>query len=286
MRYDTITFLSDYGTDDEHVGVVKSVIRSICPEVVVLDLTHGIAPFDLRAGGLALARSVEYLVPGVVLAVVDPGVGGERRGVAVEVGDGQSVLVGPDNGLLAPAVAMCGGASGAVSLTSPDHRLSTPGTTFDGRDVFGPAAAHLAAGVPLLELGEAIEPSTLFPGVMPLTRVEADGVVAQVLWVDRFGNAQLNVDPEEVEEHGERIALRIGEVRRTARVVRSYGALAPGEVGLLVDASGLLAIVLDRRSAAAELDLAEGDGVTLAPDAEPPGSGTPIELRRKPATEG
>ena len=104
LRYDTISFLSDYGLSDEFVGVVKSVIRSIAPEVVVVDITHQVAPHDVRAGGLALARSAQYMVPGVVLAVVDPGVGGDRRAVAVEVGDGASVLVGPDNGLLAPAV--------------------------------------------------------------------------------------------------------------------------------------------------------------------------------------
>src|SRR6187397_2572031 len=96
-RHDTISFLSDYGLADEFVGVVKSVIRSIAPHVTVIDITHDIAAHDVRAGGLALARSAQYLVPGVVLAVVDPGVGSDRRAVAVEVGDGESVLVGPDN---------------------------------------------------------------------------------------------------------------------------------------------------------------------------------------------
>ncbi|MGH9269208.1 MAG: SAM-dependent chlorinase/fluorinase, partial [Acidimicrobiales bacterium] len=105
--YDTISFLSDYGLDDEFVGVVKSVIRGLAPAATVIDITHGVAPYDVRAGALALVRSVEYLAAGVVLAVVDPGVGTDRRAVAVEVGEaGESVLVGPDNGLLAPAVAM------------------------------------------------------------------------------------------------------------------------------------------------------------------------------------
>ena len=106
QRHDTLSFLSDYGTDDEFVGVVHSVVVSIAPHVRIVDVTHGIAPHDVRAGGLALARSAQYLCPGVVLAVVDPGVGTTRRRVAVEVGSGQSVLVGPDNGLLAPAVAL------------------------------------------------------------------------------------------------------------------------------------------------------------------------------------
>src|SRR4051794_16725121 len=158
MRYDPVTFLSDYGLADEFVGVVKSVIRSIAPAVTVIDLTHDIDPHDVRGGGLALARSAQYLVPGVVLAVVDPGVGTPRRAIAIEVGDGQSVLVGPDNGLLAPAVAMVGGADRAVVLDNTDHHLPAPGPTFAGRDVFAPAAAQLCLGVDLLELGTPVDP--------------------------------------------------------------------------------------------------------------------------------
>src|SRR5688500_3597877 len=132
-RFDTITFLSDYGTGDEFVGVVHSVIRSIAPHVTVIDLTHEIPPYDIRAGSLTLGRAAQYLCPGVVLAVVDPGVGTERRGVAVEVGEGQSFLVGPDNGLLASAVAMSGGATAAVELANPELQLPAPGPTFAGR---------------------------------------------------------------------------------------------------------------------------------------------------------
>ncbi|MGZ4757759.1 MAG: SAM hydrolase/SAM-dependent halogenase family protein, partial [Acidimicrobiales bacterium] len=146
-RYDTISFLSDYGLDDEFVGVVKSVIRSIAPEAAVVDITHQVPPHDIRAGGLTLARSAGYLCPGVVLAIVDPAVGTERRAVAVEVGDGVSVLLGPDNGLLAPAVSMVGGATRAVELTNTEHHLAAPGPTFAGRDIFAPAAALLCNGV-------------------------------------------------------------------------------------------------------------------------------------------
>ena len=149
MRYDTISFLSDFGHQDEFVGVVHSVIRSITPDVEVVDITHGITAHDVRAGALALARSVQYLCPGVVLGVVDPSVGTDRRAVAIEVGDGASVLVGPDNGLLASAVAMVGGATRAVELTNEQFQLPRLGTTFDGRDIFAPAAAHLCSGVEL-----------------------------------------------------------------------------------------------------------------------------------------
>ena len=117
-RYETISFLSDFGTADEFVGVVHSVVRDLAPHVRVIDLTHGIAPFDVRAGSLALARSISYVASGVVLAVVDPGVATARRAIAVEVAGGEGVLVGPDNGLLAPAVALAGGAERAVELTN------------------------------------------------------------------------------------------------------------------------------------------------------------------------
>src|SRR5690606_1353268 len=163
-RFDTISFLSDYGTSDEFVGVVKSVIRAIEPGATVIDITHDVPPHDVKAGSLALVRAVQYLCPGVVLAVVDPGVGTDRRAVAIEVGDGQSYLVGPDNGLLAAAVGMVGGATAAVELTNPEYQLPAPGPTFAGRDVFAPAAAHLCNGVPLDALGRRLDPAELVPG--------------------------------------------------------------------------------------------------------------------------
>jgi S-adenosyl-L-methionine hydrolase (adenosine-forming) len=284
-RYDTISFLSDYGSADEFVGVVRSVIRQLAPGVEVIDITHEIPPYDVRAGGLALARAAQYLAPGVVLAVVDPGVGTARRGVAIEVGDGVSVLVGPDNGLLAPAVAMVGGATRAVELTNPEYRLAAPGPTFDGRDVFAPAAAHLSTGVDLLELGPEVDTVTLMPATMPITREEQGTLVAQVLWTDRYGNLQLNVDPEEVEAFGDRIGLRFGGTDRTAVRRTTFSEVGPGEVGLIVDSYGLLAIVSDRHSAAAELGLGTGDEVVLVhltDDDEPRGVTTPVALGSKP----
>jgi hypothetical protein len=279
--YDTITFLSDYGSVDEFVGVVKSVIRSIAPEVVVVDLTHDVDPHDVRGAGLVLARSAQYLVPGVVLAVVDPGVGTDRRAIAVEVGGGQSILIGPDNGLLAPAVAMVGGADRAVTLTNPTFQLPAPGPTFAGRDVFAPAAAHLCTGVDLLELGESVDPSTLMPGLISISRVEDGAVIADVLWVDRYGNAQLNVDPDEVDGWGDRIRLRFADTVRTARRVDSYGALKTGEVGLVVDSYGLLSVSVDRGSASDELGLRAGDPVTLDPLVDEEDNGVPVRLERR-----
>jgi len=262
--YDTVSFLSDYGTQDEFVGVVKSVIRSIAPAALVIDLTHEIPPHDLRTGGLALVRSAQYLAPGVILAVVDPGVGTERRAVAVEVAGGEGVFVGPDNGLLASAVAMTGGAERAVELTNPDYQLAAPGPTFAGRDVFAPAAAHLCNGVDLSDLGPAVDPITLRPGILPLSEVAADGVKAEVLWVDRFGNVQLNVDPDDIAFLGDRMRVRFGESGvRTAGVVRTYGDLKPGQLGVIVDSYGLVSLAFDRGSAANELRITAGDGVSL-----------------------
>ena len=263
-RYDTVSFLSDYGTADEFVGVVKSVIRAIAPHAAVIDITHEIPPHNVKAGGLALVRAVQYLVPGVVLAVVDPGVGTDRRAVAVEVGDaGEAVFVGPDNGLLASAVAMTGGATRAVSLTNPDYHLAAPGPTFAGRDIFGPAAAHLCAGVDLAELGETVDPITLTPGLLPLSREESGRLVGEVLWVDRYGNAQLNLDPDEVEPFGDRVTLRWSDQVRTARRAGAYAELRSGELGLVVDSYGLLSLALDRGSAAEQMGLRAGDGITL-----------------------
>lgn len=274
-RFDTISFLSDYGTADEFVGVVKSVIRSIAPEVAVVDITHEVPPYDVRAGSLTLVRSVQYLCPGVVLAIVDPGVGTSRRAVAVEVGDGESYLIGPDNGVLAPAVGLVGGATRAVELDNPEYHLPAPGATFAGRDVFAPAAAHLCAGVPLEDLGTPIDTATMVPGVVPLPRDEDGTVVGQVLWVDRYGNCQLNVDPDQVEEWGDRVQLRWRAAAaagseapprvRTARRTTTFDDLGRGEVGLVVDSYGLLAVALARGSAADQLDLAANDEVALVP---------------------
>jgi len=265
-RYETISFLSDYGHADEFVGVVHSVIRSLAPHAVVIDLVHDLPPFDVRGASLALSRVVQYVAPGIVLAIVDPGVGTTRRAIAAEVGDdGEGVLIGPDNGLLAPAALMCGGVTRAVELTDPRYQLVPPGPTFAGRDVFAPAAAHLACGVPITELGPTVDPHSLTPSLIPLSRAEGDGIAAEVLWVDRFGNCQLNVDPDDAAPLGDVVGVRVGDERRSARRVRAFGDLTTGQLGLLVDSYGLLAIVVPQASAAHELGLEPGATLRLEP---------------------
>jgi S-adenosylmethionine hydrolase len=286
LRYDTISFMSDYGHADEFVGVVHSVIHQLCPGVRVIDITHDVAPYDVRAGGLTLARSVQYLAPGVVVAVVDPGVGSTRRPVAVEVGDGASVLVGPDNGVLAPAVAMVGGATRAVWLNNREHHLDAPGPLFDGRDVFAPVAARLCAGVPFDDLGDLIEPAGLFPGVFPISEVTDEGLSAEVLWVDRYGNAQLNVDPSELDPLGEVFEVRVDGRARSARRVHHFSEVGTGAVGLVIDSYGFIALVGDRASAAAELGLEPGSQLVLVPlDGEPVRDAvtTPVQLGAAPS---
>lgn len=270
-RYDTVSFLTDYGTADESVGVVKSVIRDLAPHVTVIDLTHGIRPYDVRAGSLALARAIPYVAEGIVLAVVDPGVGTARRALAVEVAGGAGILVGPDNGLLAPAVAITGGADRAVELTDPTYHLEAPGTTFAGRDVFAPAVAHLCNGVDLAELGATVDPGLLMPGMVALPREEEDGLHAEVLWVDHFGNCQLNVGPDEVPDGADVLTVVIDGERRAAQLTTTFAELAAGVLGLVLDSHGMYALAFDQRSAAAELRIGTGDAVLLIDDAEAPG---------------
>jgi len=268
-----VSFLSDYGRDDEFVGVCHAVMLDIAPDLRIVDVTHDVPAFDVRAGGLALVRAVQYLPEGVVLAVVDPGVGTDRRCIAVEADGG--VLVGPDNGVLAPAVAMLGGARRVVALENDDYRLPAPGPTFAGRDIMAPAAAHLAAGVPLAGLGPEVDPAGLAPGLVPLSQEGDDGAIAaEVLWVDRFGNCQLNVAPEQLALGGVRpggtIVVRVGTEERRARWVHAYADARASELVVLTDAYGMCALAFDRRSAAAQLRLQAGAKLEILTPGEAP----------------
>jgi S-adenosyl-L-methionine hydrolase (adenosine-forming) len=262
-----IAFASDYGSADEFVGVCKAVMLGIAPDAQIVDIAHDIPRHDVRAGGLLLVRSVQYLPEQcIVVAVVDPGVGTDRRLLGVEVEGG--VLLGPDNGLLAPAVAMIGGARRVVELTNDEYRLPAPGPTFAGRDVLAPAAGHLAAGTDLGVFGPEVDPAGLVPGILSLPELEADHTIAgEVWWVDRFGNCQLNIAPETLEaagtQPGGRVEVRLARDTRAARWVRTYGDGKPSELLLLVDSYGLLSLAIDRESAATVLGLRAGSAVTL-----------------------
>lgn len=286
QRFDTVSFLTDYGTRDEFVGIVKCVIADIAPHARVIDITHEVPPFDVRAGSLALARAVSYVPQGVVLAVVDPGVGTNRRAIAVSVAGGTGIFVGPDNGLLSMGVALAGGADSAVVLDNPEYHLAAPGDTFAGRDIFAPAAAHLCNGVALTELGTSIDVDTLLPGIVPLPRQEGDELHAEVTWVDRYGNCQINVSPDDVADLGSPIRVTLGargtgeRIVRSMPVVRNFGQIGAG-IGLVVDSFGMLALCKDRGSAASELDLAPSDLVVLTRD-DGVGPSTSVSLTTKP----
>ncbi len=261
-----ISFISDFGRSDEFVGVVHGVIATISPESRVIDLTHEISPGNVVGAALSLLRSIQYVPGGVLLAVIDPGVGTDRRAVALQTPWGY--FVGPDNGLLSPAVALVGGATHSVSIENPDVMLPSPGATFHGRDIFAPAAAVLAAGeAALADLGPAVDPAELTPLLLPLCEVQDDAVIGQVWWVDRFGNCQLNVGPDDVAGlglgPGSDVVVSIGTVGHAVPWVRAYGEVQPGQALVHVDSAGLLALAVRGGSAAADLGLGEGSGVTL-----------------------
>lgn len=288
-----VSFLSDYGRADEFVGVCHAVMLDIAPDLRIVDVTHDVPRFDVRAGALALTRAIQYLPEGVVLAVVDPGVGTDRRCIAVEVEN--AAIVGPDNGLLAPAVAMLGGPRRVVEITAVEYQLHAPGPTFAGRDVMAPAAAYLAAGLPLDALGPEIDPVHLTPALVPLPNEDGDGrITGEVLWVDHFGNCQLNVAPEQLEAAGARVGSPLeitltdpagATAARRARWVRTFADAKPSELVVFVDSYGMCALALDRRSAAVELGLHASSVVTVATEVSAPdaAAGVPIGLGRADA---
>jgi hypothetical protein len=290
-KFNHISFLSDYGTTDEFVGIVKCVIADIAPHVNVIDITHDIAAFDVRAGSLALARAISYVPKGVVLAIVDPGVGTSRRAVAVSVSGGEGILIGPDNGLLATGVALAGGGEMAVELTNAKYHLTAPGETFAGRDIFAAVAAHICNGVSLLELGTEIDVASILPGIVPVPREEHGKMLAEVTWVDHFGNCQLNVGPEEIAHMGSPVRVTIGSltaitagsqpVVRSVPIVRNFSEIGGG-IGLVIDSFGMLALCVDRGSVAQQLDLGTTELVVIEPDPQAGiGIATPVHIGSK-----
>jgi len=273
-----VCFLSDYGRVDEFVAVCHGVVMQLAPGCSILDITHDIPPRDVRAGALALLRAVQYLPESVVLAVVDPGVGTERKAIAVEVETGW--FVGPDNGILSPAVQMAGGALAAVVLDNTEFHLQTPAPTFAGRDVFSPAAAALARGVPLAELGSPIDPALLVPTILGVAETRGGRVEGEVLWVDRFGNAQTNIEPDSLAAlgvaPGSSLTVSVGGAPTALPWRRTFADVAPGELVALVDASGLLALCRRDGDGAHALGLSPGVAVQLAPARA---QGTPVRIR-------
>jgi S-adenosylmethionine hydrolase len=281
-NFSHVALLTDYGLNDEFVGVMKSVIADLAPHVRITDIGHNVTPFDVRAGSLMLARAIQYVPRGVVVAVVDPGVATRRRMIALEVAGGEGVLVGPDNGLLVPAAAMVGGVDRAVVLSNTTLHLPAPGATFAGRDVFAPIAAHLCNGVPFEELGELVDPEILIPGLVTLPQIGDDEIIAEVAWVDTYGNCQLNVGPDDIvglTNGTGRLGVTVNETLRSAAVVVSFDEIAEGALGLVIDSYGMLALAKRQDSAARDLALGTGDQVVLKAASDTPnGVTTRVEI--------
>ena len=275
-----ISFLSDFGYEDEFVGVVHGVIARIAPSTRIIDITHGISHGDIHGGAMALTRAVQFMPDGVLLAVVDPGVGTDRRAIAARTPVG--FFVGPDNGLLAPAVAIVGGADRIVSLEETLYQLPSAGSTFAGRDVFGPAAAVLASGQAQIDdLGPILDPGSISPLLVPLAEPAGNGAVrGSVLWIDTFGNIQFNVAPSDLESLGLSVGddLTVGFNMEESRVAwgSTYGAVAEGEPVIHVDSHGQIAVAVRGGRADEAFAFRVGDTVVLGrPDG---GNRIPLEI--------
>jgi S-adenosylmethionine hydrolase len=261
-----ITFLSDYGRDDDFVGVCHGVIATIAPEARVIDITHGIERHDVRTGALVLRRALPYFPPGFHLAVVDPEVGGERRAIAARTAQEDRILVGPDNGLLALAIEHFGGAVEAVDVSRSAHRLEPSSATFHGRDIFAPVTAHLAAGAPPAAAGDPIDPGELTELHMPTARRDEDGgFVAHALAFDRFGNVMLDVEHAELAGSGLKLGHRVTVNDELAHFARTFTDVPPGELLLYEDAYRTLALAVNRGSAALHLGLELDAEVRIRP---------------------
>jgi S-adenosylmethionine hydrolase len=264
-----ITFLTDYGYEDEFAGVCRAVILRIAPDARIVDITHGVPRHDVTQGATVLANALPYAPAGIHLAVVDPGVGSPRRALAVRTATEDRVLVGPDNGLLWPAIERLGGVTEAVDVSLSRFRLEPISATFHGRDVFAPVAAHLARGASLAEAGEEIEPASLIRIDQPEPVVEDGQVTAHVVGIDRFGNAALDLAGRHLPETGLRIrrGVTVGAARGSHDAVFALTFADVPEHGLLLyeDSNGTFALAVNRGSAAATLGLERGAAVTLRP---------------------
>jgi S-adenosylmethionine hydrolase len=250
-----IVFLSDFGYRNEWVGICHAVMNRVAPASPIVDLSHGVPPLDVRGGAVLLVDSLPYLAAdAILLAIVDPSVGRDRD-IAIESNAGM-LIVGPDNGLLAPVAAALGGVARAVEVTSPEIVLTPISPSFHARDVLAPAAAHLAAGVELATLGTEVEPSTLTELKIPVPTVQRGKIECEVLDLNRFGNVLLNVRESQLTESGldEGAAIQVDATSGsgTARCVSTYADVASGDWGIIVDPRGWLLVIRGNPANAAE----------------------------------
>jgi hypothetical protein len=264
--YDCLSLLTDYGLDDGFVAACHGVAARIAPGIRIIDITHLVPPGDVRRGAAVLAQTIPYLPPAVHVAVVDPGVGTARRGVAVEAG--HSILIGPDNGLLSWAVAAVGGAERAWQLTNGDLWLHPVSQTFHGRDIFSPVAAHLAAGADPGTVGTELQTGDLVTLPAPTSRVHGGEAEGEVMSVDRFGNVQLSIAASDTDRlgigFGSQVVVRCGRRQLTVPYLETFAAVAPGELVAFTDSAGLISLAVNAGDAAQQLGLPPGAHVRLA----------------------
>jgi S-adenosylmethionine hydrolase len=269
-RFHCLTFLTDYGLQDAFAAICHGVAAQIAPSLRITDITHLIPPGDISRGAVVLAQAVPYFPPAVHVAVVDPGVGTARRGVAVQAGG--SLFVGPDNGLLSAAVAVAGGAARAVSLTNTALWLADTAATFHGRDIFMPVAARLAAGLPLAEAGDPIEVTSLVALPPAECRLTGNTAHVEVVTVDRFGNAQLSLPGGRAAQAGlvpgVSVALAWADQQVTAPFVTTFGDVGPGELLCYRDSGDAIAIAVAGGDAARKFGLRPGMRMTLTPQGQ------------------
>jgi S-adenosyl-L-methionine hydrolase (adenosine-forming) len=261
-----ITFLSDFGLGDDFVGTCHGVIKRIAPEADVIDITHGIEPQSVLQGALVLSNTLPYMPEGVHLAVVDPEVGTPRRALVIRTGDGR-LLVGPDNGLLVPAAERLGGVEAAYEITNREYALTPVSPTFHGRDIFSPACAHLTKGIEPSDLGPAVEVESLVRAEIPEPEIGERRVRARCLYVDRFGNVQLNVHADQVEPlgivPGTRVEVELAMDRFYALAARAFAEARTGDIILYEDAYRNIALAISRGNAAQTFSIHPGMEVRL-----------------------
>jgi S-adenosylmethionine hydrolase len=260
-----VTFRSDFGLQDDFVGTCHGVIKRIAPEAQIIDMTHGIPAQHVLQGALVLASTLPYMPIGVHLAVVDPGVGSARRPLALRDREGR-YFVGPDNGLLIPAADLAG-IEAAHELANPAYALETISRTFHARDLFSPAAAHLACGVSLEELGPPIAADALVRLDLPQPEIGADRIAGTVLYVDSFGNIALNVTREHVAQvgivPGTQIELELGGERFYAVAARTFADARPGDIMLYEDSYRNMSVAISGGDAAAMLHARAGQSIRI-----------------------
>jgi len=247
-----IVLMTDYGTRDFYTGALKGVIYSVCPEAIVVDITHEVTPFDIREGALTLLLAAREFPPGTVfVGIVDPGVGTARKPIVAETGNGD-FFVGPDNGLFTMAIREFG-LKRVYQITNPawmhGGKISS---SFHGRDIFGPAAARLASGSPPGEAGPPLSEWVSFPIRDPV--IEGKKITTEVLFVDRYGNIQLNVGAHLLQSlgihRGGDVAVTIEGKERLCKLVGTYGDVKEGDLLLLQASTGFMEVAVNLGSAA------------------------------------